>query len=49
MDCTLWARFGERPQAVQWLSDNGPPYRATVCSTTNEVGLVPITTLTHSP
>jgi hypothetical protein len=29
----LWARFGEAaltaPHAVQWLSDNGPPYTAT--------------------
>jgi transposase InsO family protein len=49
---TLWARFGEAmlkaPHAVQWLSDNGPQYTATVLYG-HELGLVPITTPAYSP
>ena len=54
MDRTLWARFGEAtlkaPHAVQWLSDNGPPYTATASVLyAHELGLVPITTPSYSP
>jgi transposase InsO family protein len=48
MDKALWARFGETvvtaPQAIQWLSDNGPQYTATASVLyAHELGLVPIT------
>jgi putative transposase len=54
MDRTLWARFGQAtlkaPHAVQWLSDNGPQYKATATGLYgHELGLVPITTPAHSP
>jgi putative transposase len=54
MDRTLWARFGETalkaPHAIQWLSDNGPPYTATATVLhAHELGLVPITTPAYSP
>jgi len=54
MDRTLWARFGEAalqaPHAIQWLSDNGPPYTATATVLyAHELGLVPITTPAYSP
>jgi putative transposase len=54
MDRTLWARFGEAtlkaPHAVQWLSDNAPPYTATASVLyAHELGLVPITTPAYSP
>ena len=54
MDRTLWARFGEpavkAPQAIQWLSDNGPQYTATATVLyAHELGLVPITTPAYSP
>jgi putative transposase len=54
MDRTLWARFGEAalqaPHAIQWLSDNGPPYTATASVLyAHELGLVPITTPAYSP
>jgi transposase InsO family protein len=51
MDRTLWARFGaatgKAPHAIQWLSDNGPPYTATV-PYAHEPGLAPITTPAYS-
>jgi transposase InsO family protein len=48
MNKALWARFGDAalkaPHAVQWLSDNGPPYTATASVLyAHELGLVPIT------
>jgi len=54
MDKALWARFGEAaqkaPHAIQWLSDNGPPYTATASVLyAHELGLVPITTPAYSP
>jgi putative transposase len=54
MDKALWARFGEaalkEPHAIQWLSDNGPPYTATASVLyAHELGLVPITTPAYSP
>jgi len=54
MDRALWARFGEAtlkaPHAIQWLSDNGPPYTATATVLyAHELGLVPITTPAYSP
>ena len=54
MDRTLWARFGEAtvcaPQAIQWLSDNGPQYTATASVLyAHALGLVPITTPAYSP
>ena len=54
MDKALWARFGEAalkaPHAIQWLSDNGPPYTATASVLyAYELGLVPITTPAYSP
>jgi len=54
MDRTLWARFGEAtvcaPQAIQWLSDNGPQYTATASVLyAHTLGLVPITTPAYSP
>ncbi len=50
----LWARFGEAalkaPHAIQWLSDNGPPYTATASVLyAHELGLVAITTPAYSP
>ena len=53
-----WSRgrppFGEAalkaPHAIQWLSDNGPPYTATASVLdAHELGLVPITTPAYSP
>ncbi len=54
MDRTLWARFGEAalqaPHAIQWLSDNGPPYTATATVLyAHALGPVPITTPAYSP
>jgi transposase InsO family protein len=54
MDKALWARFGEAtttaPQAIQWLSDNGPQYTATASVLyAHALGLVPITTPAYSP
>src|SRR5712692_5345671 len=54
MDKALWGRFGEAalkaPHAIQWLSDNGPPYTATATVLyAHELGLVPITTPAYSP
>ena len=54
MDRTLWARFGEAtvcaPQAIQWLSDNGPQYTATASVLyAHTLGLVPITTPVSRP
>jgi transposase InsO family protein len=54
MDRTLWARLGEAtvtaPQAIQWLSDNGPQYTATASVLyAHTLGLVPITTPAYSP
>ena len=38
------------PQAIQWLSDNGPRYTATASVLyAHELGLVPITTPAYSP
>ena len=54
MDRTLWARFGEAAlqarHAIQWLSDNRPPYTTTATVLyAHELGLVPITTPAYSP
>ena len=38
------------PHAIQWLSDNGPPYTATASVLyAHELGLMPITTPAYSP
>src|SRR5215468_10257485 len=45
MDRTLKA-----PHAIQWLSDNGPPYTATATVLyAHELGLVPIPTPAYRP